>query len=199
MAHSIRLKRVFFISIKGSSSNSVMARSSGDVAEASSVDVSAKETRKKLALGVNEVMRALERNELRLVVVCKEVKPVSLVQHIPIAAHVRDVPICTVPDAGLILGQTFGLRTLAAIGFKNCVDSSIDAVVSLALSIAVPSVISWVPRGIALGNNVQTPIYLPQQSVQLSYKLNAKNSRKAIRQRQKEQKKKSALVEGVRT
>jgi ribosomal protein L7Ae-like RNA K-turn-binding protein len=71
-----------------------------------------------LALGLNEVTRALEKGTARLVVVCRDVHNPVLIQHLPVLAQHRQVPICLLPSSPFTLAQFFGLRTLIAFAFK---------------------------------------------------------------------------------
>ncbi|KAL6050181.1 Ribonuclease P protein subunit p38 [Balamuthia mandrillaris] len=82
--------------------------------------------RRKVCLGINAVTKALEKGRpLRLLVVCRDVKPPRLVQHLPSMAFVNDVPLCILGGGGgedasspsIHLGRCFGLRTVAALAF----------------------------------------------------------------------------------
>jgi ribosomal protein L7Ae-like RNA K-turn-binding protein len=71
-----------------------------------------------LALGLNEVTRALEKGTTRLVVVCRDVHTPVLIQHLPVLAQHQQVPLCLLPTSPFTLAQFFGLRTLIAFAFK---------------------------------------------------------------------------------
>ena len=73
-----------------------------------------------LCLGINHVTRALERDELCLIVVCKDADPPRLVQHLPYMAFLKHVPLCALSQRGSTseMGQIFGLKTMLALGFK---------------------------------------------------------------------------------
>lgn len=75
--------------------------------------------RRQLAIGINEVTKALERNELQLLLVCKSVKPRHMTEHlIPLSAS-RAVPACQVPRLSLTLSEPLGLKSVLALGFRR--------------------------------------------------------------------------------
>ncbi len=51
-----------------------------------------------IAKGTNEVTKAIERNEAKLVVLASNVSPEEIVMHIPALAEERDIPYTFVPD-----------------------------------------------------------------------------------------------------
>ncbi|XP_070288052.1 ribonuclease P protein subunit p38 [Myotis yumanensis] len=75
--------------------------------------------RKQLAIGVNEVTRALERNELLLVLVCKSVKPAIITSHLIQLSLSRTVPACQVPRLSERIAPVIGLKCVLALGFKK--------------------------------------------------------------------------------
>lgn len=75
--------------------------------------------RKQLAVGVNEVTRALERNELLLVLVCKSVKPAIITSHLIQLSLSRMVPACQVPRLSERIAPVIGLKCVLALGFKK--------------------------------------------------------------------------------
>ena len=68
-----------------------------------------------LAVGLNQVTRALERDEAAIVVLCRSLKPQLLSQHIPVLCHQKQVPLCAVYDLAAKLGATLGCRRLTAL------------------------------------------------------------------------------------
>ena len=78
-----------------------------------------------LLLGVNKVTRALERQgtdaslDLQLVLVCKDVRPAILVEHVPLQCALQKVPVCalstTERDSSFRLGKLLGLPTAMAV------------------------------------------------------------------------------------
>ncbi|XP_015666689.1 ribonuclease P protein subunit p38 [Protobothrops mucrosquamatus] len=78
--------------------------------------------RNQLAIGINEVTRALEKNELCLVLVCKSAKPALLTSHlIPLSAS-RAIPAGQVPRLSVTLAPVLGLTSVLALGFKRTAD-----------------------------------------------------------------------------
>lgn len=62
----------------------------------------------------------MEKDELSLVICCRDIQPYVLIQHIPILCAVKNTPICTLSgkNTSFKLGRIFGLRTTILIGFK---------------------------------------------------------------------------------
>ncbi|XP_066242752.1 ribonuclease P protein subunit p38 [Saccopteryx leptura] len=97
--------------------------------------------RRQLAIGINEVTRALERNELLLVLVCKSVKPVIITSHLIQLSLSRAVPACQVPRLSERISPVIGLKCVLALGFKkNTTDfvNEVKAIVPRVPSLNVP-------------------------------------------------------------
>lgn len=75
--------------------------------------------RRQLAIGINEVTKALERNELQLLLVCKSVKPPHMTQHLISLSASRAVPACQVPRLSVTLSEPLGLKSVLALGFRR--------------------------------------------------------------------------------
>lgn len=75
--------------------------------------------RRQLAIGINEVTKALERNELQLLLVCKSVKPPHMTQHLISLSASRAVPACQVPRLSVTVSETLGLKSVLALGFRR--------------------------------------------------------------------------------
>lgn len=102
--------------------------------------------RKQLAIGVNEVTRALERNELLLVLVCKSVKPAIITSHLIQLSLSRTIPACQVPQLSERIAPVIGLKCVLALGFrKNTTDfaDEIGAIIPRVPNLNVP----WLPDG----------------------------------------------------
>lgn len=100
--------------------------------------------RKQLVIGVNEVTRALERNELLLVLVCKSVKPAIITSHLIQLSLSRTVPACQVPQLSERIAPVIGLKCVLALGFrKNTRDfaDEVEAIIPRVPSLNVP----WLP------------------------------------------------------
>ena len=94
-----------------------------------------------LVVGVNEVTKALEKvsvnrngsesaDRLLLVILCSDVRPLVLVEHVPMLCALRQVPICVLTskerDSSFRLGDIFGLRSAMALGIRVCRTAIID-------------------------------------------------------------------------
>nr|XP_044991054.1 ribonuclease P protein subunit p38 isoform X2 [Jaculus jaculus] len=84
--------------------------------------------RKQLAIGVNEVTRALERNELLLVLVCKSAKPAIITSHLIQLSLSRSVPACQVPRLSERIAPVIGLKCVLALGFRKTTTDFADEV-----------------------------------------------------------------------
>ncbi|CAG6015454.1 unnamed protein product [Menidia menidia] len=76
--------------------------------------------RRQLAIGINEVTKALEKNELRLLLVCKSVRPKHMTSHLIALSATRGVPACQVPCLSQSLSEPLGLKSVLALGFRRC-------------------------------------------------------------------------------
>lgn len=97
--------------------------------------------RKQFAIGVNEVTRALERNELLLVLVCKSVKPAIITSHLIQLSLSRTVPACQVPRLSERIAPVIGLKCVLALGFKkNTTDfvNEVEAIIPRVPTLNVP-------------------------------------------------------------
>ncbi|XP_036137095.1 ribonuclease P protein subunit p38 [Molossus molossus] len=97
--------------------------------------------RKQLAIGVNEVTRALERNELLLVLVCKSAKPAIITSHLIQLSLSRMVPACQVPRLSERIAPVIGLKCILALGFKkNTTDfvNEVEAIIPRVPNLNVP-------------------------------------------------------------
>ncbi|KAM3927655.1 ribonuclease P protein subunit p38 isoform 1-T3 [Leptodactylus fuscus] len=75
--------------------------------------------RKQLAFGINEVTRALEKNDLYLVIVCKSAKPEMITKHIIELSYSRAVPACQLPRLSENMAPALGLKSVLALGFRK--------------------------------------------------------------------------------
>ncbi|KAJ8288437.1 hypothetical protein COCON_G00010960 [Conger conger] len=100
--------------------------------------------RKQLAIGINEVTRALERNELCLVLVCKSVKPEHMTNHLIMLSKTRTVPACQVPRLSENMAHVLGLKCVLALGFKRntpLFSHTVSAIIPKVPPFQVP----WIP------------------------------------------------------
>ncbi|CAJ1062223.1 ribonuclease P protein subunit p38 [Xyrichtys novacula] len=82
--------------------------------------------RRQLAIGINEVTKALERNELKLLLVCKSVKPRHMINHLIALSATRGVPACQVPRLSQNVSEPLGLKSVLALGFRHCASTDND-------------------------------------------------------------------------
>ncbi|KAM4735041.1 LOW QUALITY PROTEIN: ribonuclease P protein subunit p38 [Anableps anableps] len=76
--------------------------------------------RRQLAIGINEVTKALERNQLQLLLVCKSVRPQHMTNHLIALSATRGVPACQVPHLSESVAEHLGLKSVLALGFRQC-------------------------------------------------------------------------------
>jgi len=67
----------------------------------------------KIAVGTNEVTKAIERNNAELVIIAENVSPEEIVMHLPALAEERDTPFTFVPDKEE-LGLAAGINVQSA-------------------------------------------------------------------------------------
>lgn len=82
--------------------------------------------RRQLAIGINEVTKALERNELKLALVCKSVKPKHMIDHLLVLSASRGVPACQVPRLSQSVSEPLGLKSVLALGFRQCASEDVE-------------------------------------------------------------------------
>ncbi|XP_008297775.1 ribonuclease P protein subunit p38 [Stegastes partitus] len=102
--------------------------------------------RRQLAIGINEVTKALERNQLRLLLVCKSVKPNHMTNHLIALSASRGVPACQLPRLSQSVSELLGLKSVLALGFKQSgsTDKEVFEDTVEAIRHRVPSVkVSW--------------------------------------------------------
>ncbi|XP_039378437.1 ribonuclease P protein subunit p38 isoform X2 [Mauremys reevesii] len=97
--------------------------------------------RKQLAIGINEVTRSLEKNELLLVLVCKSAKPTMITMHLIQLSASRAVPAGQVPRLSESIAPMLGLTSVLALGFKKNSDTFtevVEAIIPRIPSLNVP-------------------------------------------------------------
>ncbi|XP_051722328.1 ribonuclease P protein subunit p38 [Ctenopharyngodon idella] len=100
--------------------------------------------RKQLAIGINEVTKGLERNELSLVLVCNSVRPAHMTWHLIPLSITRSVPACQVPDLSDCLSGLLGLKCVLALGFKRDAEAFEDVVREIT-SLLMPLKVALIP------------------------------------------------------
>lgn len=84
--------------------------------------------RRQLAIGINEVTKALEKNELLLLLVCKSAKPAMITSHLIQLSTSRATPAGQVPRLSETVAPLLGLTSILALGFKRQSDKFTDVV-----------------------------------------------------------------------
>lgn len=106
--------------------------------------------RRQLAIGINEVTKALERNELKLVLVCKSVRPKHMTNHLITLSATRGVPACQVPRLSQSMSEPLGLKSVLALGFRHCASKDVE-VFSDTVDAIIPRVpsldVAWLRGG----------------------------------------------------
>ncbi|GAA6103520.1 ribonuclease P protein subunit p38 [Tachysurus ichikawai] len=105
-----------------------------------------KRLRNELAIGINEVTKCLEKNELGLVLVCDSVKPAHMTSHLISLSQTRSVPACQVPSLSASLAGQLGLTSVLALGFKRQGGAFADTIAALTPKVPLFDV-SWVSTG----------------------------------------------------
>lgn len=100
--------------------------------------------RKQLAIGINEVTKGLERDELSLVLVCNSVKPAHMTCHLIPLSKTRSVPACQVPSLSDTLAGLLGLKCVLALGFRRGTEVFEDVVRAIT-PVVPPLSVAWIP------------------------------------------------------
>lgn len=126
-------------------------------------------------IGINNVTRALEKDQIRLVVVSSQANPFKVIQHIPILCTTRNIPVCKLNKSTSDLAKCFGslsLKSVLCFGLRR-VDSGTsqwnelyDFISQKALSVNI----DWLPSKEVL-ENIEKPDYktLKVKSVEHEY------------------------------
>ncbi|XP_028672957.2 ribonuclease P protein subunit p38 [Erpetoichthys calabaricus] len=118
------------------------------------------EVRKQLAIGINEVTRALEKDELGLVLVCKSVKPVHMTNHLIQLSCSRAVPACQVPRLSENVSALLCLKSVLALGFMRNSESfvnEINAIIPKVPPLKVPWLDQTTPQQDVVQKDPETP------------------------------------------
>lgn len=121
--------------------------------------------RSQLAIGINEVTKALERNKLKLLLVCKSVKPSHMTDHLITLSATRGVPACQVPRLSQSVSEPLGLKSVLALGFKECApkEDEVFADTVEALTPRVPSQdVTWL-QGAAQSLKPEDPVDMEEE------------------------------------
>ncbi|XP_063777525.1 ribonuclease P protein subunit p38 isoform X2 [Pseudophryne corroboree] len=105
-----------------------------------------RDLRQQLAIGINEVTRALEKNDLYLVIVCKSAKPDMITKHIIELSASREVPACQLPRLSENIAPVLGLKSVLALGFKRSSDVFVEEMKAIAPRLP-PLDVPWLQSG----------------------------------------------------
>ncbi|XP_048881172.1 ribonuclease P protein subunit p38 [Brienomyrus brachyistius] len=100
--------------------------------------------RKQLAIGINEVTRGLEKNDLCLVLVCKSIRPAHMSAHLILLSRTRAVPACQVPRLSESLAGPLGLKHVLALGVRRSAEAFSQAVAAIVPRVP-PLHMAWLP------------------------------------------------------
>eukprot|EP00041_Stephanoeca_diplocostata_P011537 m.190972 g.190972 ORF g.190972 m.190972 type:complete len:235 (-) comp18579_c0_seq1:115-819(-) len=123
---------------------SPLAHESGEASQVSSKIL----PRSDLVLGINSVARALERDGLDLVLVCRSAQPLLLTRHLLLLAHATGTAVCALPDLSTTLGKLGGLPSATAAGIRkgSHKGSSTAALLQSLTPMLVPTSIAWMAQ-----------------------------------------------------
>jgi large subunit ribosomal protein L7Ae len=91
---------------------------SKEVAERTLEAIEAARSTGKIRKGANEVTKALEKGQAKLVAIAKDVTPPEIVMHLPVLANEKGVPCIEVPskeELGAAAGLPVGTATVAIV------------------------------------------------------------------------------------
>lgn len=74
---------------------------------------------KGILVGTNEVTRALEKRDVELAIVRRDVKPAILVAHLPALCFVAQARFISIPGITDEIGELFGTKTALAFGIRK--------------------------------------------------------------------------------
>ncbi|KAL0985404.1 hypothetical protein UPYG_G00156450 [Umbra pygmaea] len=103
--------------------------------------------RRQLAIGINEVTKAVEQNQLSLVLVCKSAKPVHMTSHLIALCRTRGIAACQVPRLSENVAGLLRLKCVLALGFKRGNEDDIFLDTVQAILPRVPALqVAWIPN-----------------------------------------------------
>lgn len=86
----------------------------------------------RLVCGLNEVTRGLERENLDIVVVCRDITPALLVSHIPVLCFAARAPLVIMPGDGTDIGTVFGTKRVVTFAVRKRPEEEVADPVSVA-------------------------------------------------------------------
>ncbi|XP_062602432.1 ribonuclease P protein subunit p38-like [Saccostrea cucullata] len=106
-----------------------------------------KSDRSKLCFGINEVIKGLERDQMRLVLACQSCKPDMLTQHLIGLAASRNCPASLISNLSSTLCPILKISSLMALGIKKNQpgeSSSLDGTVEFICNLIPVQTLSWI-------------------------------------------------------
>ncbi|NXK44024.1 RPP38 protein, partial [Chauna torquata] len=124
--------------------------------------------RRQLAIGINEVTKALEKNELLLLLVCKSAKPAMITSHLIQLSVSRATPAGQVPRLSETVAPLLGLSSILALGFKRQSDKFTDVVEAIIPKIPALEV-PWLQyrTGVSAAHADSSEIHEPEQLAEI--------------------------------
>ncbi|NXD15971.1 RPP38 protein, partial [Nothocercus nigrocapillus] len=123
--------------------------------------------RRQLAIGINEVTKALERKELILLLVCKSAKPDMITSHLIHLSASRATPAGQVPRLSETIAPLLGLSSVLALGFKRQSDKFtevVEAIIPKIPALEVPWIIQYgAEESVAGAHSDSSEIQDPEQ------------------------------------
>ncbi|NWH58040.1 RPP38 protein, partial [Geococcyx californianus] len=126
--------------------------------------------RRQLAIGVNEVTKALEKNELLLLLVCKSAKPAMITSHLIQLSASRATPAGQVPRLSETVAPLLGLTSILALGFKKQSDKfteAIEAIIPKIPALEVPWFQYRTEESVAYAHSDSSENHEPEQPAEV--------------------------------
>lgn len=137
-----------------------------------------------LFIGINSVTRALEKDQVRVVVVSNKVTPTKVIQHFPILCALNNVALCRLNETTTNLAKCFGnlgLKTVICFGFKKMnidAKSEWDEVCSYIIERLEPVHIDWLPQSDVLLSSESSKLYKSLKVKTIEYTMPPKNKKR---------------------
>ena len=77
-------------------------------------------------IGLNEVTKGLERDTVSAVMVCRDVKPLQVIQHLPVLCKLRSTPLFPLVRSSAALAKLFGAPVIALAVKKTQPDEALE-------------------------------------------------------------------------
>lgn len=106
-----------------------------------------------IVLGLNAVTRALEKDEVRLVVCTRDLTPARALQHLPVLCSFRSVPLCPLSMTSQSFAELMGaseIRTVICMAFKRVENSAFEEAVTTIAAKCPKIDIPWTPSTASL-------------------------------------------------